>query len=284
MIKMMERDVESPNPETNNKPGFTWTKVVCVLGALLMMGELVQVIIYKLFDTTTIILLAAGFFAFGSMIFGTVFWRRFYKILKIYLFYMGIWIIFDLGSLGEITVAAIMASNRKMDPVEGKIFETIALASLYSAALTAIELLAYILCFAVIYVEYKYLKGKILFILRINLLNIVALIFGYFCYGCMLVGVFFWRRFYKLLNVYIFYMGVWVVLNFGYLGQLIIVTVMEVQRGSDPVNGQSFKKKAIEGLYAAVMSALLLFIYILGIFIVYIEYKYLKGRVENGIT
>ena len=132
-----------------------------------------------------------------------------------------------------------------------------------------------------------------------DIVHIAGLIFGYCAFGCLMIGIFMWRKFYKLLNIYLFYTTFRVCIEFGFLVELTVATIIEINRKSDPDRGQFFESTfyflwrnifnlnitdaAIHSLFNALLAAVFLFTYILGVFVLYIEYKYLKGRIENGL-
>ncbi|KAE9548972.1 hypothetical protein FO519_007821 [Halicephalobus sp. NKZ332] len=118
----------------------------------------------------------------------------------------------------------------------------------------------------------------------IDFINVAAIVGVYLTYICMLVGIFAWKNYYKLLNIYLFYMGIRIITEFGFLGEVISAAVIASKRKSDLVNGEAFEKQALYSLYDAVLAAISMFAFIWSFFIVYIEYKYLKGKVYNGLT
>ncbi|KAE9546356.1 hypothetical protein FO519_010432 [Halicephalobus sp. NKZ332] len=100
-----------------------WMIFICILGGLLVIESFVRSVIDKTLGSVNIIITVTDVIAYSCMIIGFIFWRKFYTLLNIYLFYMGVWIFFEFGFLGEVTVAAIIASNRKSNMVNGKEFE-----------------------------------------------------------------------------------------------------------------------------------------------------------------
>ncbi|KAE9548973.1 hypothetical protein FO519_007822 [Halicephalobus sp. NKZ332] len=272
------------------KIGYTIDNSVLSLVALC-----IQCIILKNLGILNFIVLATSFIAYGFLLSGVCFWKKYYKLLNVYLLYLAVSALSEFGSLVEIGIATIIAVTKKSDPIKGQDFRQKALVNLYDAVIDIVTLFLYIWSFFIIYIEYKYLKGRVenglfkmleigytldglfdpdhedfyifclhvhkwikvvgitftiivlissiqcFFMDSINVLDIVALVAGYFTFGCMLVGTFFWKKFYKLLNVYLFYTTGWILIDFGVLGETIAATIIEVQRGSDPVDGQLFK-------------------------------------------
>ena len=99
-------------------------KFICILFIFIVIGESVQYFLIGPFDLVDISELIFGYFAFLCLMIGMFAWRRFYKLLNIYLFYTAFRIFLEFGFLGELTVATIIAINRKCDPIKGQFFES----------------------------------------------------------------------------------------------------------------------------------------------------------------
>ena len=100
-----------------------WMKFICISFVLVLIAESVEYILVGPFDIVNIIGLIVSYFSFICLMIGMFAWRRFYKLLNIYFFYTAIRISIELGFLGELTIATIIATNKKSDPVRGQFFE-----------------------------------------------------------------------------------------------------------------------------------------------------------------
>ena len=99
-------------------------KVLCVIFVLEVIAETVEYFVTGPLDMVDIGGLCIGYFSFICLLLGVFMWRRFYRLIPIYLFYTGLRVFIESGYLGEIVVAAIISLNRKSNPVDGKFFES----------------------------------------------------------------------------------------------------------------------------------------------------------------
>uniref|UniRef100_A0AC34Q8A4 Uncharacterized protein n=1 Tax=Panagrolaimus sp. JU765 TaxID=591449 RepID=A0AC34Q8A4_9BILA len=101
----------------------------------------------------------SGLISNTALFLGVFFWKKFYKWLKLVMWYMFFQLFYDFGSLIYVIVFVIVAMNVKADPNSTVKFE--AMAYLFSSLTISADLLINLVVLYTLYVEFKYLQGRI---------------------------------------------------------------------------------------------------------------------------
>ncbi|KAE9546633.1 hypothetical protein FO519_010156 [Halicephalobus sp. NKZ332] len=100
----------------------------------------------------------------------------------------------------------------------------------------------------------------------------------------MITAVLFWRKCYKALKAFMFLICVRTVLDFGYLIYAIVAASIAASIKTDPEKKEKITEEELGQLFVSIFVILDLFANLLALKAAFIEYKYLKGRVENGLV
>uniref|UniRef100_A0AC34Q825 Uncharacterized protein n=1 Tax=Panagrolaimus sp. JU765 TaxID=591449 RepID=A0AC34Q825_9BILA len=112
-------------------------------------------------------------------------------------------------------------------------------------------------------------------------LAVLDLIFGLIAYSTLFLGIFFWKQFYKCLKIIMFYLFLWTFLYVGSLFYIIAYVVVAIATKTDP---KIMEAKELGYLLSAIIVSFELFINLSTLYAIYVEFKYLQGRIKNGLT